>query len=354
MAIGPVPGATRSFQPRISADGSTVVGISDGPSPIRLSFRWSGTIAPILSPTPIYGPYCEAADVSGDGSTVVGTFGDFSVFPPVTKAYLWTAPTGAVQLADPENSAAIQPNAISADGSTIVGWRGVSIVTHSAFRRTRTGFIPIPAPGGGVARSADYVSADGMVVVGTESDKVYRWTEQTGVSQTLGTAQGFTSSTATGMSSGGNVIVGYGFQGGVDKLFKWSLTTGMTGITATLPTATAMAISDDGTHMYGIADQGPIWQAWVWDTQHGMRNLASVLETENNYDLTGWKIYDVTDVSADGMVLTGEGVDPLGRFTAWVAYVPEPGGASIVAGLMTGILLRRRTKKPDRHGKRPN
>ena len=103
------------------------------------------------------------------------------------------------------------------------------------------------------------------------------------------------------------------------------------------------AVSDDGSHVYGIADKGDLWQAWVWDSQNGMRDLASVLGGELNFDVNGWKLFDVTSVSADGRVLVGWGMTPFGQWATWVATIPEPTSIGSLIFIFS-VLARRRVR----------
>ncbi len=73
MGLGNLPGGgSPSVAHSVSADGSTVVGESDGASGVPIAFRWNaeeGMMALGVLP----GGFASAAhDVSADGSTVVG------------------------------------------------------------------------------------------------------------------------------------------------------------------------------------------------------------------------------------------------------------------------------------------
>lgn len=94
----------------LSADGSTIVGEHSGGA-----FRWNsdGTYDSLGSGV------VHAADVSADGSVVVGTTRNHSVIGDA--GFRWTAETGLVKLENGVENWKPRPMAVSADGSMIVG-----------------------------------------------------------------------------------------------------------------------------------------------------------------------------------------------------------------------------------------
>jgi hypothetical protein len=50
-----------------------------------------------------------------------------------------------------------------------------------------------------------------------------------------------------------------------------------------------------------------------------MRRVRDVLMMEHGLDLSGWALISATDVSADGTVVCGHGLNPLGFYEGWVA-----------------------------------
>jgi len=82
--------------------------------------------------------------------------------------------------------------------------------------------------------------------------------------------------------------------------------------------------------------------AFVWDELHGMRDLKAVLENFG-LDLTGWSLTSATGISLDGLTIVGDGLNPEGRTEAWVAVIPEPSTAALLAlGLVVFGLRRAR------------
>jgi hypothetical protein len=41
-------------------------------------------------------------------------------------------------------------------------------------------------------------------------------------------------------------------------------------------------------------------------------------------DLTDWDLSQVVDISDDGTVITGRGINPAGGSEGWIAVIPEP------------------------------
>lgn len=155
-------GTTGSAAFGVSADGTTVVGKSSGPNGSE-AFRWTeaGGMEG-LGFLPAANNLSRASDVSADGSVVVGSgYGG---------AFRWTAETGMVNLElvgllnEPFYG---QPNAISADGSTVVGQSPETWIWTEAGGLNYLG-MNMPAYA---------ASADGSVVVGGD-----QWSSSGGIS----------------------------------------------------------------------------------------------------------------------------------------------------------------------------
>ena len=83
--------------------------------------------------------------------------------------------------------------------------------------------------------------------------------------------------------------------------------------------------------------------ATIWDEVLGARNLHDVLEIEFGVDLTGWRLERASDISSDGTVIVGTGINPFGQTEGWIAVIPEP---TTLVLLATGsISIRRRRKR---------
>jgi probable HAF family extracellular repeat protein len=171
MGLGFLPGGSESVARAVSADGSVVVGYSDGSGFKNQAFRWlssTGAMAPLgflPGSTESY-----ANGVSANGSVVVG----YSNGPP-TQAFLWVNGTmyGLGSLPGLAYSVA---NAASADGSVVVGQASDGKSFNQAARwRAATGMLPIKGllTAAGILLNfwtlddALAVSPDGRTMVGT-------------------------------------------------------------------------------------------------------------------------------------------------------------------------------------------
>lgn len=177
--MSPLPEGEDGFPLSFSYDGSVAVGTTSFQGayavPIGLgAVRWAAGTRTDIVPVPTWG--AAAADVTADGQTVVGS--ELTLTP---RAWKWTAQGGKISI--PELGTA---TAISADGSVIAGsfdredpQTGEPRATARVLRNGQV--IDL---GESTIRS-DAISADGSVVVGITSAgstaiEPFRWTEETG------------------------------------------------------------------------------------------------------------------------------------------------------------------------------
>jgi uncharacterized membrane protein len=133
---------------------------------------------------------------------------------------------------------------------------------------------------GGNSSGVGGVNADATVVVGGSNatgvnGEAYRWTAKTGMVG-LGFLSGATDSAASGTSSDGSVVVGE--SGG--KAFRWTAAGGMHSVKDLLTAAGVTAVN-------------------------------------------GWQLTRAVGVSADGIVISGQGIDPQGKNQGWIASLPR-------------------------------
>jgi probable HAF family extracellular repeat protein len=219
-----------------------------------------------------------------------------------------------------------QAYGVSADGSVVVGWSysgdQLGYLTWEAFRWSADdgiqglGFLP----GGPYARSgANAVSADGTTIVGqsissNSMSEAFRWTAGGGM-QPLGDLPGGNfESQALGASADGSVVVGYGISADGQEAFRWTAAGGMQGL-GDLPggdyLSVAQAVSADGSVVAGIGTWGAGWAdqqyAFRWTAAEGMESLGVLPEapaqTSRGYG-----------VSADGNVVVGWSSSPNGNY----------------------------------------
>ncbi len=105
----------------------------------------------------------------------------------------------------------------------------------------------------------------------------------------------------------------------------------------------ANSVSADGARIVGNSGG----EAMVWTASTGMVNLKDILTQVYGLDLTGWTLVSATDISADGAMIVGYGLDPLGDEQAWttrMAPVPLPATLPLLLSGLLGLGFLRRKK----------
>ncbi len=224
--IGVLPGSTDSAGWAISADGATITGTCTTLSGFPTAFYWrhqTGIVELAHLPNTVYS---EGRGVSGDGTEIVGF--DWADGPSIAFD---ASAAGIVGLNDPHCipficlGPAASALAISEDGSMIVGFLNAMETDpwFEAFRWTsqggmvRLGWLPsFPYQ----FSEALAVSGDGSVVVGVSGSAAFIWDAAHGMRdlQRVLSAEahldlhGWQLLQATGVSSDGSTIVGYGIN----------------------------------------------------------------------------------------------------------------------------------------------
>jgi hypothetical protein len=83
-------------------------------------------------------------------------------------------------------------------------------------------------------------------------------------------------------------------------------------------------VSGDGTLVVGAGETAQGVEAFVWDSIHGMRSLQDLLTQDFGLDLTGWRLFEATGISADGRTIIGNGYNPSGTTEGWIAHFNCP------------------------------
>ncbi|MEX0332169.1 MAG: hypothetical protein AB3N64_12160 [Puniceicoccaceae bacterium] len=172
--LGALPGGDgRSAARAVSTDGAVIVGASaSGDSGDLEAFRWEEGTMTGLGFLPDDNS-SDVRDVSGDGTIIIGssgTAGDFASYVGVK----WVngiisqlpAPDGAA------NDSVYYPEAISADGSVIIG-------NQVYWENDTAKFLDLPE--GIEGAFASEVSADGSVIVGFRDSTIIIWNRSSGV-----------------------------------------------------------------------------------------------------------------------------------------------------------------------------
>ncbi len=347
--IGDLPGG-RVFSEclAISRDGTTAFGDSvtqnfDPINSITSACRFS-TAGGLQWLDPSFANISTFAYAANqDGTAAAG----YAVIVPLwadIEVFRWTLSGGIEILGDlPGGLTNSNARAISADGNVVVGFgssaASISCSCVEAFKWTReTGLVPLgDLPGGNFDSRAQGISADGRIIVGQGTSAlgvtaVY-W-DETGIHDlgTLPQGQYAAQSQCFAANNDGSVIVGASSSvHGTYEAFRWTADQGMIGL-GDFPGdpfySYAWAVSDDGqivvgqgTYAGGIFNAGQS-AAFIWDPSHGLRDLKQVL-TDAGLDLTRWTLTSARGISADGITITGIGINPDGNGEGWVAHLPR-------------------------------
>jgi probable HAF family extracellular repeat protein len=168
--LGDLPGGgflSRGYG--ISADAQVIVGQSQvGPSSFE-AFRWTEKEGMVgLGSLNGQYPTSDATDTSADGSVIIGTTGT----PTGQAGYRWTSEGGMVSLAGPDGPNSSYANAVSADGSIIVGGYWAPEIRYFVWdekhgMRDLQGLLETQLDLGGWTRLMPWdISADGLTIVG--------------------------------------------------------------------------------------------------------------------------------------------------------------------------------------------
>jgi uncharacterized membrane protein len=337
---------------------------------------------------PSFQPSTVPLAVSADGRVTVGVAQTILGF----EAFRFSPETGIADLGASDEVFAVRAADVSADGSTIIG-DGVGLSGSIAFLWTAEGGLrTLPyQEGQPIPQSARRLSRDGAIAAGQlfTFGEVFRWTEAEGVvglgfslrspaamsddgaviagfSNTLQASwwvdgQLFAPTTILGtleptaVSADGAWIVGTRTGVGADQAFRWD--SSQDTVFEPIPGLSgALGMSGDGSVIVGYACGECLLEphrAAIWDSAHGARRIEEVLASAG-IDLSGWTLFTAEDVSDDGRTVVGRGLDPDGLQEAWVAVLPEPAawladGAALAVLLAGSALGRRRGRSRPAH-----
>ena len=152
------------------------------------------------------------------------------------------------------------------------------------------------------------------------------------------------SSLTRGVSADGSTVVGDGNSASGPEAFRWDSTNGMQGLGDLAGgefLSVANGVSADGSTVVGNGVSTSGTEAFRWDSTDGMQSLQ-VLLTSLGLDLTGWQLHEAVGVSADGNTIVGFGTNPGRSLEAFIAVIPEPSTALLIALGLVGLGARRR------------
>ncbi len=266
----------------VSGDGSVIVGAAQEDNS-RKAFRWTdGGMESLGTLRPNDEGFSDANAISEDGSTIIGetdALGDGG--HTISRAFRWTAKDGLIDLGILQKEDRIsRAIAVSADGSVIAGISAASLGQYRAFRWSEAGGMQdlgLPQPDWEGSSAPEALSADGSTIVGQfyiqdsidmpgGLQQAFRWTERTGM-VALGTLRkdGEGTSLATAVNADGTVVVGAAdIAKGASayyQAFRWTAE-GMVGLGTLKADGTgnsaAYDVSNDGAIVVGASetDQG--------------------------------------------------------------------------------------------------
>ncbi|MDX2149082.1 MAG: GC-type dockerin domain-anchored protein [Planctomycetota bacterium] len=328
IPLPPIGGgaARATYALGVSPDGRFAAGASASDRGVE-AVTWdlqSRTVRALgfLAPT---ARFSEAYAVSNDGTTIVGR----SLNPTQFEAFRVVG-SGAMQglgslgsTADNTRSGAFD---ISGDGSRIIGFsrspRAGAGFEAFLFQASMLGLGDLA--GGPFSSVARGVSADGAIIVGESSDatgnRATRWTQATGLVALPDLSGGAVGATAQAVSADGAVVVGRSI--GADGAFAVAWRQGQVENLGALGTpandSQAFSVSGDGSIIVGTSLTSAGDEAFIWTRSAGMRNLKAVLTSVYGLSLTGWSLLAARDISTDGVVIVGEGINPQGVSQAWM------------------------------------
>lgn len=351
----------------VSADGRFIiggdsVGCDSNANCTGIGWIWHNgqyqsinTLVGVPAGLPLY-----ASGISGDGSALVLSNYD------TDQSYLWR--DGALTaLSSGEPAWLVQDWAttISDDGQTVAGFRFEVQSSMEAWQWRGGDRIPLgdlQVDPNFISSIANGISGDGSTIVGGAVatpylNQAFRWSE--GQMSGLGYLRDkiipdpifpefllYPESTANATSYDGSVIVGnsasYNTRLFETEAFRWEdgVMIGLGDLPGGLFYSDARSVSADGSIIVGTGVMEGGHRAFIWDELHGMRLLEDVL-IGMGLDLQGWKLTTATDISADGSVIVGFGINPNGVGEPFRAVIPEPASLALIF-LGFGALFCRR------------
>jgi probable HAF family extracellular repeat protein len=335
QGLGDLPGGDfESHAYGVSPDGTHVVGTSYSKDGEKEAFYWTQVTGMIgLGDLRFEQPdnkrdnpprrFNSRADaVSRNGGIIVG-----SGTPGSTTAFRWNKANGLTSLGSlPGRYASSMAQDISSDGTIVVGFSTSGQSSRrEAFRWSeKEGMVGLGgiAPGGVGGSSANAVSSNGKTIVGESetTSGAFRWTKETGVQSLGALPPGAHRSQAADVSGNGGVVVGtLRYRGTRERGFRWTPGGGIQEL-EDLPGGhdycTANAVSEDGSTIVGAAYSESGSQAVRWMKAGRVESIRQLL-VDGGIDMTSWRLWIATDVSADGTIIVGYGMNPNKEWEAW-------------------------------------
>jgi uncharacterized membrane protein len=317
--LGNFPEFTRIQVVALSDDGTIVHGNASGTSGASLPFRWTHATGLEIFDDPGY--VLRAA--TADGSIVVGSTSTSSAL----RALRWTNPEDFLNLGVPigdTDATSTLAFGVSADGHVTVGDIIADSLPQRSFQwRATSGFseLDVPYETPDAELHANAISADGSTIVGTlqheGAPRAFFWSIVRGTE-----LMGPLPATALAANADGSVIVGAAdFDG--DTLMqaaRWTAETGLVELELHVPCteSSAGAVTADGQVVAVTCYDHITSHAVLWDAEHGGRKLHDMLWERDIAVPFGFDLEEVSRLSADGQTIAGVGTGSDGIQQAWL------------------------------------
>jgi len=258
--------------------------------------------------------YSDARAISNDGTKLVGQSSSTSGL----RAFLWTSasPTSA--------------------GGTLTNL-GALVLTPTSPAGNLTSYFS----------EANDISGDGLHIVGTSSylnqqsvtdpdptdnytpPPTFRSSGSVGFIRQSTTLVQLSDLTGGAMAAGAHAIsddktrvAGFGTSASGTEGVIWNIGTTITvssvgDLAGGATDCRLLGLNLNGTRAVGKGTDGDGAAAVIWNSALGLRKLTTVLE-ERGMDVTGWNLTEANSISADGLVIGGNGINPSGVEQAWV------------------------------------
>lgn len=344
---GPGAPSAQNYGSALSSDGTKVVGMwgPSGGGP-EGAYMWSQAGGFQDVPSLASGGYISPSGVSNNGVVVGGSTNSSGD----TESFQWSVGGGTLAMGDLDGNFFYSEAAgVSDDGSVIVG-TGTSWVSNEAFRWTQsTGMTGMGTlPGGGYQRShANAVSGDGSVIAGygfnsNDDFEAFRWTDSGGMVG-IGIPMGFQGTRATGISPGGQYIIGSADHADGMGAFIWDEVGGMRALATpdgSTPYKIVFDVSDTGAVVGLVETVSSEVKAAMWDLAGQLIFLDDLIA-----GLPGtadWTPEAALGISADGNTILLVGHNAAGDYSSALLTIPTPGSAALM--ILGGLAAARRRR----------
>jgi uncharacterized membrane protein len=335
QGLGDLPGKRFSSEALdISGDGSTVVGSSSSFRDGHEAFIWDQEHG-MKTLGQIEGSSWSSLNlkISNDGATVIGDDWLLNDHKLKDRCLMWNQKDGIKILNNIIVDEKFHCTDLSSDGSVIVGYRILPDErTEAVFWHNGDGIQTLGKPKNHNLKIESFeskalsVSSDGKIIVGLmggkNDRKAFVWNESNGM-QNIGNLEGGESSSlAWTVSANGSTVIGKSFtSNGIDEAFIWDEHNGMrrlVDLKEDIFASQAYGVSEDGSIVVGDAYR-PYRLAFIWDQKNKMRSLKSTLTNDYELDLEKWILISASSISDDGKTIVGVGSNPNGNLEAWIA-----------------------------------